>query len=259
MKRLIRLSVLFLIGAISVGSVSLITPARAETLVGSNVDNRITVALRVGPAASQGRLPAPWQVNPVPKGPFKGANLFVVFIDRLLNQDAKGKPADGGAFRIVALAVSAKHPQTGKSALFVTRIYGPHEGPGPYKNSVKATVRREATLQGANLEPGAGRELWKVQDSAGGILEFRMAYQRAVPSRKKKKSKLYSAVDPSFFRIYQYDQIMDVVKSTPANINRVSDYQLRVTMSELRKLFDGTEQLVGIALVPSYRRQTFLP
>jgi len=259
MKRLIKLSVLFLIGVVSVGSVSLITPARAATLVGSNVDNRITVALRVGPAASQGWLPAPWQVNPVPKGPFKGANLFVVFIDRLLNQDAEGKPAAGGAFRFVALAVPAKHPQTGKSALFVTRIYGPHEGPGPYKNSVKATVRREATLQGANLEPGAGSELWKVQDSAGGIMEFRMAYQRAVPSRAKKISEPHSAVDPNFFRIYQYDRIMDVVKSVPARINRVSDYQLRVTVSELRKLFDGTEQLVGIAMIPSYMRQTFLP
>jgi len=28
----------------------------------------------------------------------------------LLNQDAEGKPAAGGAFRFVALAVPAKHP-----------------------------------------------------------------------------------------------------------------------------------------------------
>ncbi len=259
MKRLIRLSVWSLIGIISVGSVSLTVPAQAETLVGSNVDNRITVALRVGQAAAQGWVPAPWQVQPVPAGPFKKANLFVFFIDRLLNQDAEGKPASRGAFRFAVLVVPAKHPQTGESAPFVIRIYGPHEGHGPYKNSVQAMVRREATLQGANLEPGAGSEVWEVRDSAGGILEFRMAYQRAVPSRAKQEGKPHSAVDPTFFRIYRYDQVVDVVQSIPAGIDRVRDYQFRVTVSELGKLFDGTEQLVGIAMIPWYVRQTFLP
>jgi hypothetical protein len=59
--------------------------------------------------------------------------------------------------------------------------------------------------------------------------------------------------------MYRYDQVMDVVKSIPEGIDRVQSYQLRVTMSELRDLFDGSEQLVGIAIIPWYARQTFLP
>ncbi len=259
MKRLISFSVLFIFGIVSVVSVSLTASARAETFVGSNADNRSTVALRVRQAAVQAWLPAPWQVEPVPAGPFKGANLIVAFIDRLLNQDPEGKPAAGGTFRLAALYVPAKHPQTGESAPFIIRVYGPHEGSGPYKNSVQATVRREATLRGANFEPGAGSELWEVRDSAGGILGFRMDYQRAVPVRTKGEARPHSNVDPTFFRMYRYDRVMDVVKSIPEGIDRVQSYQLRVTMSELRDLFDGSEQLVGIAIIAWYARQTFLP
>jgi hypothetical protein len=259
MKRLISFSVLFIFGIVSVVCVSLTASARAETFVGSNADNRVTVALRVGQAASQAWLPAPWQVEPVPAGPFKGANLLVVFIDRLLNQDPEGKPAAGGTFRLAALYVPAKHPQTGESAPFIIRVFGPHEGSGPYKNSVQTTVRREATLRGANSEPGVGSDLWEVRDGAGGILEFRMDYQRAVPVRTKGEARPHSNVDPTFFRMYRYDQVMDVVKSIPEGIDRVQSYQLRTTMSELRDLFDGSEQLVGIAIIPWYARQTFLP
>ena len=64
-------------------------------------------------------------------GPFKDANLFVVFIDRLLSQDADGNSSAGGAFRMVALVVPAMNPETEEAAPFVTRIYGPHDDPGP--------------------------------------------------------------------------------------------------------------------------------
>src|SRR5919108_736992 len=103
------LAVLLLLGLISVGSLSSTRPSWAETLVQQNVDNRIILAFRVGEAALQGWLPAPWQVTPVATGPSKDANLTVTFIDRLLNQDAEGKPIAGGTTQVVALSVPAKH------------------------------------------------------------------------------------------------------------------------------------------------------
>ena len=162
----------------------------------------------------------------------------------------------------VVLAAPAKHAQTGESAPFIIRAFVPHEDIdlyNPYKNSVRATIRREQTLKSADLEPGTGSELWELWDSAGGMLQFRMEYQRAVPSRAKREMKPRSAVEPTFFRIYRFDQGSDLVKSIPAGIERVQNYQLRVTVSELRKLFDGTEQLVGIIVVPWYVRQLYLP
>ena len=94
MKRTITVSMLSFILVLSLGV--FFTQGMAETLVGSNVDFRINVGLRVGQAELQRWLPAPWQISPVPKGPLKDANLFLLFVDRLLGQDPQGKPAAGG-------------------------------------------------------------------------------------------------------------------------------------------------------------------
>ena len=72
--------------------------SRAETLVQSTAETRLMVAFRVGQAEIQKLVPAPWQVIPIPGGPLKEANFFVVFIDLFLVQDAQGKPDKGGSF-----------------------------------------------------------------------------------------------------------------------------------------------------------------
>jgi hypothetical protein len=255
------LAVLLLLGLISVGSLSSTQPSWAETLVQQNVDNRIILAFRVGEAALQGWLPTPWQVNPVATGPSKDANLTVTFIDRLLNQDGEGKPIAGGTTQVVALSVPAKHGQTGETAPFVIRVFdaNPQLIPSPYKTAVPATIRREPTLKAAGLEPGMGSEGWELRADTEGLIELRVEYQRGVPSRTKPETKPHSPVDPSFFRIYRFDVGTDVVKSLPEGIDRVRSYPFRVTVSELRKLFDGTEQLVSIAILPWYVRQVSLP
>jgi len=48
-------------------------------------------------------------------------------------------------------------------------------------------------------------------------------------------------------------------KSVPAGVDRVQGYEFRTTVSELAKLFDGSEQLVSISVLPWYVRQVFLP
>ncbi len=129
----------------------------------------------------------------------------------------------------------------------------------PYKNSVQARISREYTMKGTNTEPGSGSESWEVQDKAGGMLQLRMEYRRAVPMRGDRKMKPRSAVQPSFFRIYHFDEGRDMVKSIPAGIDRVQNYQLRMTLSELRPLFDGTEEIVAIIVNPWQVRKFYLP
>jgi hypothetical protein len=125
------------------------------------------------------RLPAPWLVNPVTTGPSKDANLTVGFIDQLLNQDGQGKPVAGGTTRIVALGIPAKHGQTGETAPFLLRAFdaNPQGVPGPYKGAVSATIRREATLQGTDHDPGTGSERWEMRERGGGLIELRVEYQ----------------------------------------------------------------------------------
>lgn len=254
---LVMLLVMSLVGNVT----SSIAPAWAETLVQSTLDNRIVLAFRVQEAELQRWVPAPWQINPVGAGPSKDANLVVTFVDRLLDQDAEGKPTAVPTYRVVALAVPAKHPQTGESGPLLIRLFNsnPQSVPGFYKTAVQATVQREQTLKGASLEPGAGTDWWEMRDGKGGMIELRVQYQRGTPSRAKAEAKPRSGADPTVWRIYRIDQGVDVVKSIPAGIDRVQSYQLRVTVPELSKLFDGTEQLVSIAVIPSYTRQTFLP
>jgi hypothetical protein len=219
------------------------------------------VAMRVGQAEVQKLVPAPWQVNPIPGGPLKGANFFIVFIDTFLVQDAQGKPDKGGIARKVVFAVPAKHTQTGEMAIVVTGGFSANidEVPGPYKDFVQATIQREQTHKWVNLEPAVSGDFWEVRDARGVIIELRIQYQQALLTRAKSEQKNYSAVEPSFFRIYRADTATDIVKSIPAGIDRVQNYQFHVAVPELKKLFDGTEQLVAVGVIPLYVRQIFLP
>jgi hypothetical protein len=248
-----------LVGLIVVASLGAVTAASAQTFVGSNVDERITVALQVDQDAVQSWMPGGWQVAPFSKGPFVGANLFVVFVDRLLQTDSEGAPSGGGAFRVVALVAQGRHMDTDASELFVLRIYGPHEGKGPYMNSVQAAVQRDAIVEGSGLGAGAGSETWQVRLAGGGELTLQVDYQREIPTPESREVRPHSAVDPSFFRIYRVNQIVDVVQSGPAGIDRAPNHKLSVSIPELAEMFDGAEQIVGISVSPSYARQTFLP
>jgi hypothetical protein len=255
---LVPLALLIVVVIVSLSS---IPRSQAETLVQQNVDARVIVAFRVGQTALQGWLPAPWKVDPVAAGPSKDANLIVTFVDQLINQDAEGKLVAGGTTRIVAVGAPAKHEHTGETAPFLLRAFdaNPQGVPGPYKGAVEATIRREASVKGANLEQGTGSELWEMRDSGGGVIELRLEYQRGVPSRAKVEGRPHSSVDPGFFRIYRIDQGTDVVRSVPAGTDRVRSYHFRITVPEFRTLFDGTERLVSIAVQPWYVRQAFLP
>jgi hypothetical protein len=234
--------------------------AGAETLVETNFDSRLNVQFRVAEAALKSSVPAPWQIAPAASGPGKDANLTVVFLQRLLVLSPEGKPTPGATHRTVALVVPAKNTQTDESAPVVLRVFtaDPQGVPGPYKNSVKANVRRELTLKGDGNEPGVGSEQWQMQADSGTI-EVQLAYQRGVPSRTKGESKVYSAVEPTFFRLYRVDQGVDVVKSVPAGIDRVQSFRFRSTVPEFARLFDGSEQVIAVSVIPWYFREVRLP
>ena len=86
-----------------------------------------------------------------------------------------------------------------------------------------------------------------------------MDYQRATPKRKMHEFKVRPALDPNILFFYKDDAATDVVKSIPAGIDRVKNHKFRTTISELSKMFDGSEKLVGILVNPSRVRQRFRP
>jgi hypothetical protein len=241
-------------------------PAEAQTLTGVQGDRtRITLGFQVKPEAVQAWLPSPWQLHPLDSGPLKGANLLVVFVDRLRDDDPEGKPKSSATKtnRIIPFLAPAKHPQTGQTAslVFGEFVSNPAQVPGFYKVFRAATVRVEHTIKSQDVEAEEVTDVWEVRDATGtGGIEFRLQSLRQVGTRTRDKGEpnIISAQDPALWRIYKFDAATDVVKSVPEGIDRVQGYTFRLTVPEYSKLFDGSEQLIGISVTPWYVRQVFV-
>lgn len=233
-------------------------PTQAETFVGSNVDSRVMLAFKVPDAAAQAWLPEGWTIKPIAEeGALAGSNLLVIFIDRYVNLDSEGRPAEPATFRALALVSPAQRGE--ETRIFVTRVYITDETVNPYKNSIRTTISRKAVLKGTGNDAAKGREEWSMNDGAGGTIVFRMTYQGATPSWSEREALPYSNVDPDFHRIYRYQQIADLVHSGPAGVDRLDDYAFTTSIEELAPMFDGSEELVAIINIPWYLRRTSLP
>ena len=230
------------------------------SLLATSLLTRIALGFQVELSNLQARLPALWQVAPISRGAFKTVNLLVIFNDVLLNQDAEGKPAPDAINRYVGFVIPATHPDTDEPANFPVRILAVHPQsiPGRYKTSVQATARREQTVNAVGIETVV-TDYFEFRDAAGGEVVLDLQYRRGTPARAKSRVNVRSAVAPAIHRIHQLDQLVDVVKSVPAGIDRVQNYALHVTVPELCDLFDSNEQLVSIAVNPWHLRQVFEP
>jgi hypothetical protein len=157
------------------------------------------------------------------------------------------------------LLALGKNLETDEVIFFVAKVFWPYDDSGPYKNAIKATVNREATIKGANLKSATSSEVWTVINNDGGMLDFKLNYQRTVPIQIKSEIKARSNIDTNFYRIYRDDSVIDLVMSQPDGINRVQHFELKTTIPELRSIFDGSEKLIGISVIPALVRQVFLP
>lgn len=77
--------------------------AKAESLLATNIESRVVLAFKVNDDAVTGMLPSGWKALTLPKGPFAGANVFVLFADGLLGPNAEGKPLSAPNSRYTAL------------------------------------------------------------------------------------------------------------------------------------------------------------
>ena len=231
--------------------------ALAETFVGTNVDNRVTLAFNVDTAAAQAWLPQGWTVDPVAKGALAGTDLLVVFVDHKLGVTPDKKAAKDAIYRGIAFAIPAKHNDESRG--FVVRVYASDAAVNPYKNTVGVTIGRKVSLSGSGNDPDSGSDKWTVDDGKGGTLSFHMSYRAAVPQWSEGESLPYSSIDPDVHRIYRYQQIATVLQSRPAGIDRVEDFAFSTSIAELAPMFDGHEQLIGIINIPWYLRHLYLP
>src|SRR5262249_24337303 len=69
---------------------------------------------------------------------------------------------------------------------------------------------------------------------------------------------LRAASNPQIVRWYQEDQVMNVVRSEPLGVNRVSAIRFGVK-GGLDDVFDGNERVVAVVIQRPYVRRVYVP
>lgn len=234
------------------------TANAAEKFSGSNVDVRTTLAFRAPDAAVQKLVPEGWEIVVPAAGPFKGANLLLVLIDSVSALDADGKAV--APFRGAALAFPAR--RKGTDAVVTMVVDGVAEradAPGAYGvyRPGRGVIERKVTF-GAGARPTA-EEAWVFTTDDGNEIDARLQYERGAATKSKAEAKVYSGAKPEFYRIYRWEHVADVVRSTALGVDRVAKISFKATGARYAPLFDGSEQLIGILSLPMYSRSVFLP
>jgi len=241
------------------GSVGVQEPARSQTLAETSVEVRTQLFFRISDAAAQRLLPPGWQANPAASGPAQGANLIIVLTDRLVTQDAEGRPIPGGAGQALVVAVPGRNPATGGAGPVVVAGFtsSPEASPGPYGVYVPAAITFERTVTASADGVHRGQERWSLSTGEGERFELRMRHVVATPTRGTLQQRAYSGRNGEFHRIYQIDQGTSLLRA--AGTERVEDFAFSAAGPRLGSLFDGSEQLVSVLSLPWYVRRVSLP
>jgi hypothetical protein len=231
--------------------------------VESDVERRVQIAFSVAPSKVQRFLPPSWNAASIPTGPSDGANLLIVFRNRLhtVYHHGVGKAELGEQDRGIVVLVMARHIDNGEVGLWVVHSLAasPRSIPGPYRNSKPATIHMEQRIASGEAGGGLGIESWQIRDQAGHSLMMYLHYRAGMPVQSTSHMTMRGGPDPTFQRIYRTDKGADVVKSLPMAVNRVEEFRFSTTLEEFAEVFDGNEKLVSIAVEPWYMRQVLLP
>jgi hypothetical protein len=102
-------------------------------------------------------------------------------------------------------------------------------------------------------------ETWQFNSEDGNSVDIALQYVRGTPVRSKIDAKVYSAERPDFYRIYQGEQLTDLVSSAGTGTDRLKKFAIKATGSKLAPLFGGAHRLISTSSLPWYNRQTYLP
>jgi len=243
----------------SIGLGANINSAYADHLFQKTWEVRSYVYFTASPEAVAKLLPAEWQSAPIPMGPFKGANVALTFYDQLLTEDAVGQPI-AATGRGVVLFVPARDPASGASGSMIVGGFASQPGnvPGPYSVYSAATINMSRSYRTDDAGPTYVNEAWEVVAS-GDKLRLQVKYDRSPTVPMHVEPRNYSAARPDFYRVYKVDQLTKVVRSTATEDEKADRIEFSASGPHLSAIFDGSEHLVGVASVPVYQREIWLP
>jgi hypothetical protein len=228
-----------------------------EKLSATDLSVRTVLAFKVPDAVAQKLLPVGFELNSPAAGPSKGYNLGITMIDYLMVQDPEGKTVPPRT--TLAINMPAKKTASGEAVgLVVGGFIVPAGAPGAYSVFAPANIAVDRRSDTAD-EKSTIAETWVAKADDGSTLAVELQFTRGVPIRGKGEAKPYSAAKTDFYRIYRFDQAVDVARSAPSGIDRVSKFSFKASGPKLAPLFDGSEQLISITSIPFYARSIYLP
>lgn len=229
---------------------------------------RTMLALEGNATALQQRLPSGWELMPYAGEDLRGtslngANMLVPFHEVYAVKSHDGKVVGQQQTSYVAFISQARNNETGEVAHIHWFSYteDPTAVPGKYKDAELANVTRSQTFTKERQGETQVRETFDAV-AEGGEIHFSLAYEQGGMvmwvTADKPNLPLYAAKDPSVVRVYQEDQVINVVRSVPMNVDRVSEISLNVR-GELEDVFDGTERVVAVVIQQPYMREVYVP
>jgi hypothetical protein len=230
---------------------------------------RTMIVLEANPSALQRRLPTGWELAPYSGDDLRGtslrgANLLVPFHEvyavRSHDAEVTGLPL----LSYVPFVSQAREQATGELAHmhWLTYTEDPAGVPGRYEDGALAQITRSQTFSKERRGETHVRETFSAVAERGEA-HLSLAYEQGGDlvtwvSPDKPNLPLRAARNPRIVRWYQEDQVMNVVRSDPLNVDRVSEIRLDV-MGEPDDVFDGSERIVAVVIQRPYMRQVYVP
>lgn len=229
---------------------------------------RTMIALEGNAAALQRRLPSGWELAPYAGDDLRGtslrgANMLVPFHEVYAARTHEGQPAGLPQLSYIAFVSQARNQATGAlgHVHWFTYTEDPAAVPGKYGDGTLADITRSQTFTKERRGETQVHERFSAVANSGEIhlsLAYRQGGMVIWATADKPNLALYAAKDPNVVRWYQEDQVMNVVRSDPLNVNGVSEISLDVK-GELADVFDGNERVVAVVIQRPYMRQVYVP
>jgi len=229
---------------------------------------RTMIALEGNAAALQQRLPSGWELSPYAGDDLRGtslrgANMLVPFHEVYAIRTRENQPAGLPQVSYIAFISQARNHATGALAHFHWFLYteDPAGVPGKYGDGKLAHITRSQTFTKEGRGETQVRETFSAV-AEGGEVHLSLAYRQGGmlvwATADRPNLPLYAAKNPNVVRWYQEDQVLNVVRSDPLNVNGVSEISLKV-QGELGDVFDGNERVVAVVIQRPYMRQVYVP
>jgi hypothetical protein len=226
------------------------------------------IVLQANAAALQRRLPSGWELAPYSGDDLRGtslrgANVLVPFHEVYAVRNQDGHQPSLPQTSYVPFISQARSTATGALGHihWLTYTEDPEAVPGKYRDGKLAQIARTQTFTKEKRGETRVRETFSAV-AEGGEVHLSLAYQQGGmliwATADKPNLPLYAAADPSVVRWYQEDQVLNVVRSDPLKINRVSEITLTMK-GELSDVFDGSERVVAVVIQRPYVRQVYVP